>query len=171
MAISDDRAERFQAYAESQIWIDHRTLGVLQVRPEAPGTVVGEFPDPTGRTIHVVTAHNPGRELSDADNAERHARLSQWLQRRPGLTAWQAEGGDARRSHCEESFAVVGMTDVDASALGRSFDQEAVFAWRPTELVVLSCQGSGAVVLGWSITRPSGQPRASAGRRTPLDAQ
>jgi hypothetical protein len=152
VAISDDPAERFQAYAESHIWIGHPILGVLQVCPEASGIVVGEFPDPAGRTIHVLTAHNPGRQLSDAENVERHARLSQWLQRCPGLAAWPAEGGDARRSHCEESFAIVGMTDADACALATSFDQEAVFAWRPTELVVLSCQDGSSVTRGWSVT-------------------
>ena len=100
----------------------------------------------------MVTAHNPGRQLSDGENAERHDRLSRWLQERPYLSSWPAEGGDASWSHREESVAVVGITDADACALGRMFDQEAVFAWRPTELVVLSCQGGGSVSLGWSLT-------------------
>jgi hypothetical protein len=148
--ISDDSGERWQAYTESQIRIWHPG-GVLVVRPEARGTVVGEFPEASGATIHVVTAHNPGRQLSDAENAVRHQWLEQRLGQVAGLTVWPAEGGDVLWRHRERSLALVGLADADVRALGVEFDQEAVFAWRPHELGLLECASEGSVSSGWSL--------------------
>lgn len=149
--ISDDADERFRAYAQSQIRIEHPTAGLVVLRPQAAGTVRGAFPAAPDATIHVVTAHNPGRQLSDEENADRHAHLSRWLTERPDLTVWPAEGGDAEWAHREPSFAIVGLTGVEACALGREFEQEAVFAWCSHELLVLDCRSGESLSVGWSV--------------------
>jgi hypothetical protein len=151
LVISDDADERFRAYTQSQIRIEHPTRGLVVVRPEPAGTARGAFPVPPDVTIHVVTAHNPGRQLSDEDNTDRHRQLSQWLTERPDLSVWPAEGGNAAGTHREASFAIVGLTDAEACALGREFDQEAVFAWRIQELLVLDCHGGRSSSVGWSV--------------------
>lgn len=152
MAISSDRSERFAAYAESEIRIEHPVAGSLHLRPLRDGTTVGAFPEPTGSKIHVITAHNPGRNLSDAENATRHRELQRRVAELCGVQSWPAVGGDVEWTHTEESVAVVGLTDEQAIALGRELEQEAVFAWTPQHLAVLPCDGAAAIAVGWSLT-------------------
>ncbi len=127
------------------------------IEPRPAGSVSGEFPEASGTTIHVITAQNPGRQLSDDENSDRQIRLWDRLRERPNVRVWLAEGGDRDWIHREASFAVTGMTDDDAQSLGREFEQEAVFAWRADELVVLRCQDGDAVTLGWSVDYGSGE--------------
>ena len=150
--ISDRRAERDAAYSEAHIRVYHPQRGTLVIEPRPDAGVVGEFPNPDGWTIYIVTAHNPGRQLSDAENAARHQELARLLASRTDLTVWDAEGGDPAWQHREESLAVVGLTDEGARELGRTFEQEAVFAWRPRELVVLDCHSDEVITSGWSVT-------------------
>ena len=150
--ISDDPAQRWYAYTAAHIRIWHPS-GALHVEPRPDGSVTGAFPDTGGATVHLLTADNPGHEVPEEQNARGHARLGRWLAERPDLVVWTAEGGDASWTHRERSFAVVGLTDDEARALGQEFDQEAVFAWRPDALVVLSCDGTTAAVVGWSLSR------------------
>ena len=45
--------------------------GVVEVRSAPISQVVGHFPDPIGRTIHIITAHNPnGRDRSSCRECE-----------------------------------------------------------------------------------------------------
>jgi hypothetical protein len=151
--ISDHRDERFRAYAESHIRINHPTLGELRIEPDAPGRTKGQFPEALDVTIHVVTSHNPGHHLTDVENGHRHEKLARWLHARPQLTVWSAVGGDASWKHTEASFAIVGLSDAEARALGREFDQEAVFAWRITSLDVLPCATDEVLANGWRLRR------------------
>jgi hypothetical protein len=67
---------------------------VIWVRPTPISRSTGQYPDPEGRTICVITAHNPGGQLvSDGENDTAQARLVMELERR-GLTWWLAAGGD-----------------------------------------------------------------------------
>ncbi|HEX5018967.1 MAG TPA: DUF3293 domain-containing protein [Actinomycetes bacterium] len=159
--ISDDPTERFRAYVESHLRIEHPTLGELYLEPDASGRVRGDFPFDPSLTIHVITAHNPGRKLSNADNATRHAKLRAQLAATPDLTVWRAAGGDPAWTHSEESFAVVGLSDAEARALGTEFEQEAVFAWRATSLDVLACVTGDSLRSGWRLRRTMGtvEPR------------
>lgn len=151
MVISGDRDERFRAYAESRLRFEHPALGVVEVRPDRQGHVAGRFPLPSEVTVHVVTSHNPGRQLTDQENDERHERLTAWVDERPELSAWPAAGGNSDWSHTETSIAIAGLSDDQACALGREFGQEAVFAWRESELVVLSCTDGVRVASGWAV--------------------
>jgi hypothetical protein len=132
------------------------------LRIEAPGgatwvrcmpilQTAGEYPDPEGRTIYVITAHNSGGRLApDAENAAAQARLVRELGRR-GLTWWPAAGGDPTWSHVEASVAVVGIQAADAVALGAQFGQEAIFALTPRYRQVLGCTGMRVASTGWSV--------------------
>lgn len=154
--ISDERGERDAAYAQAHIRLKHPSQGWVLVEPRRDGRVAGEFPDQDGRTIYIVTAHNPGRQLSDAENAARHQELAALLASRTDLTVWDAEGGDPAWLHREESVAVVGLTDEAARELGRTFEQEAVFAWRPDALLVMDCHSDEVITSGWSATLDPG---------------
>ena len=70
---------------------------------------------------------------------------------KPDLTVWPATGGAIDESHTEESFAIVGLSDDEARALGREFEQEAVFAWRESEYVVLACDDDEVMRRGWQV--------------------
>lgn len=98
--------------------------------------------------VHVLTAWNPGalRPTEDENHAasrELHARIVQW-----GFQPHRAVGCDPESPHHEEGWAVVGMTDEQACALGAAFGQDAVFRIDPGVLTVLACDGS------WSDSRP-----------------
>ena len=117
-------------YPEAVVRVVSRT-GPVEVRSAPVSEVSGPFPDPAGRTIHIITAHNPnGRRQSDAANAKAHGRLLAALYERR-LEHWDAVGGDDSWTHLVQSVAVVGISEVDALAIGREFSQEAVLGWRP----------------------------------------
>jgi hypothetical protein len=120
---------------------------IIRILPDAAGQVSGDFPDPSGRTIHVITAANPyGRPASDEDNERAHQELLQALRE---WVTFPAVGGDPAGSHAEQSVAVVGLSDAAAVELGRRFEQDAVFAWTPQSLTLLSCVSDIEAVRGW----------------------
>jgi 5,10-methylenetetrahydrofolate reductase len=111
------------------------------------GQVQGDFPERSGRTIHVITAANPyGRPASDEDNDRAHQALLQELRE---FVTFLAVGGDPGGSHTEQSVAVVGLRDAEAVELGRRFHQDAVFAWTPQSLTLISCESAIEAVRGW----------------------
>jgi hypothetical protein len=121
----------------------------LRVTPDPQGTTTGSFPEPSGRTIHVVTGFNPGgRTVLTEDNDRAQAVLLDEIGSR-ALAWWLAAGGDTHGVHIEKSVAVVGLSDAAASELGRRFGQDAVFAWTPDSWRLLSCTGDDSVVSGW----------------------
>lgn len=124
----------------------------------------GEYPDPGGRTIYVITAHNPGGRLAtDKENAAAQAGLVAVLERQ-GLTWWPAAGGDPSWTHVETSAAVIGIEAAEAIALGRHFGQDAIFALTPGYRQVLGCTGMRVTSTGWSI-EPEPDVAAGANER------
>lgn len=125
--------------------------GVVWVRPAPVTRTAGVYPDPEGRVIYVMTAHNPGgRIASDTANASAEARLAAELDRR-GLTWWSAAGGDPSWAHVEPGAAVIGMDEADAIALGEEFGQDAIFMLTPADRRVIGCADRRVVTTGWSI--------------------
>ena len=135
--------------------------GVVWVRPAPVTRTAGAYPDPAGRAMYVITAHNPGgRMASDTVNALAEARLAEELERR-GLTWWSAAGGDPSWTHVEPSAAVIGVDEADAVALGAEFGQDAIFVLTPTDRRVIGCADRRVVATGWSI-EPDDDLSASA---------
>ena len=125
--------------------------GVVWVRPAPVSWRTGQYPDPEGRTICVITAHNPGGQLaSDAENGSAQTRLEAELERR-GLTWWPAAGGDPSWTHVEASAAVIGMSEADAIALGAQFGQDAIFVLTPASRRIVGCLSARELSTGWSI--------------------
>ena len=124
--------------------------GIFWVRPASATRTTGEYPDPAGRAIYVLTAHNPGGQLvSDMANASAEARLEAELERR-GLTWWPAAGGDPSWTHVEPGAAVIGVDEADAIALGAEFGQDAIFVLTPADRRVVGCTDMRVVATGWS---------------------
>jgi len=120
----------WDAYAGAVMRIE-APAGVVWVRPAPVTRTARDYPDPGGRAIYVITAHNPGgRMASDAANASAEARLTAELERR-GLTWWPAAGRDPWWTHVEPGAAVIGMDEADAVALGAEFGQDAIFVLAP----------------------------------------
>ncbi|MGX5187524.1 DUF3293 domain-containing protein [Streptomyces avermitilis] len=129
----------------------------VRVVPGPQGAAEGHFPEPAGRTIHVITACNPyGRTASAEDNGRAQALLFEEIGRRR-LAWWPAAGGTVCGAHIEESAALVGLSDVEARELGRHFGQDAVFAWTPDAWSLLSCSSDETAVSGWTMSTQ--QPR------------
>jgi len=127
-----------------------RPEGAQWIRPAALGRSHGiDFPDSSGRTVHVITAYNPaGKVVTDKVNIAAHQRLEARLQEM-GASYLAAAGGDVEWAHVEPGFAILGMSENDARALGREFGQDAIFGLSPTALVILSCDTSRTHVTGW----------------------
>ena len=140
--------------------------GVIWVQPAPVTRNAGQYPDPEGRPICVITAHNPGERRPDAANASAEARLAVELERR-GLTWWPGARGDPSWMHVEASAAVIGMDEADAVALG-VIRQDAVFVLTPADRRVVSCADGRIVATGWSI-EPDADLSASADDQEALD--
>jgi hypothetical protein len=141
--------DQWGAYLQAAVDIQMggRTLRVL---PDEVGQVSGDFPEPSGRTIHVITAANPyGRPASDEDNDRTHRALLRELRLLNVDLTFPAVGGDPDGTHSERSVAVVGLSDAKAVEIGRRFEQDAVFAWTPLSLNLLSCVSDVEAVRGW----------------------
>lgn len=144
--------ERWFAYTVTVVRIDHPKWGRFIVAPEPGGGTQGLFPDDGGRSIHIMTAHNPGRALPAAENEQRQRQLRTGLGQRPGLEIWEAVGADVTWTHQEQSLAIVGLTDDDAREVARAFDQDAIFAWTPQQWNLLSCIDDLTWHAGWTVT-------------------
>ena len=138
----------WESYTKAHVRVASPT-GPVEVRPARFGQESGPFPDPAGRTIHIITAYNPnGRDQSQTVNEKAHGRLLATLHER-GVEYWDASGGDASWTRVEQGVAIVGISEDEALALGRKFNQEAVFAWTPKMWCVLRCDGTGGSTSGW----------------------
>ena len=98
--------------------------------------------------VHVLTAWNPGDERpTQHENASANQRLRQALIER-GLEPRRAVGADPDSDHVEESWAIIGLNDNDARAIGASFGQIAIFRIAEGCQTVLACEDN------WSFSRP-----------------
>ncbi len=92
-----------------------------QIAPQIPLELV-----PAGV---VITAWNPGsRRLSEAENGQRHEKLSAEVTSR-GWLSFPAVGHDGAGIWREESFAVVDPPLGEALELAALFSQNAVYRW------------------------------------------
>jgi hypothetical protein len=149
---------RWDAYVGAVIRIEAPN-GVFWVRPAPVTLTTGEYPDPEGRAIYVVTAYNPGgRIASDTANATAEARLAVELERR-GLKWWPGTGGDPSWTHVEPGAAVIGMDEADAVALGAEFGQDAILVLTPADRRIIGCTNKRVVATGWSSEPTLTSPR------------
>jgi hypothetical protein len=119
------------------------------VSVEVDGVVipVGEIHPFIGSTWHVITGWNPGdARPSQAENEAANDRLRQMLATR-GLQPVRAIGADPDSDHAEESWAVAGLDDQEARAIGAEFGQVAVFRIADGAQTVLACTED------WSLSR------------------
>ena len=99
--------------------------------------------------VHVLTAWNPGDERpSREENDAASEKLRIELVSR-GLSPCRAVGADPDSGHAEESWAVVGLSDDEARAIGAAFGQLAVFRMTATGQAVLGCFEDWAVSRSW----------------------
>jgi hypothetical protein len=89
--------------------------------------------------VHIITAWNPGdarpsRDENDNANRRLFDRLES-LRCKPV----RALGSDPDSDHFEESWAIVGLSDVQARAIGAEFGQVAVFRLSSLTQTVIAC--------------------------------
>jgi hypothetical protein len=139
---------RWDAYLSAELRIE-TPAGAVLVSPLPLMQTAGDYPDPEGRTIAVITAHNPGGQPAGEEaNAAAQRALEAELDRR-GLAWWRADGADPAWTHVEESAAVPGLALPDAIALGAQFGQEAIFLLSRTSLTVADCATGKIAMTGW----------------------
>jgi hypothetical protein len=99
--------------------------------------------------VHVLTGWNPGderpsREENDATDEELRTELVS-----RGLNPCRAVGADPDSEHAEESWAVCGLSDDEARAIGAAFGQVAVFRLTATGQAVMACFEDWVVSRRW----------------------
>lgn len=105
----------------------------------------GAYAASAGAPVHVLTAWNPGAARpSEAANRAANERLRAHLMDLE-CDPVPALGADPDSPHAEESWAVVGLSDDAARAVGAAFDQVAVFRVTVGELAVLACRDDWVV--------------------------
>jgi hypothetical protein len=144
-----DELGGWDAYVEAVVRIE-TPAGGRWLKPYSIFRTEGRYPDPEGRPICVLTAHNPdGRLASDAANAAAQRRLEEQLRER-GLTWWPADGGDPAWKHVEAGVALLGVAEADAVALGAEFKQDAIFVFSTVNRRVVSCTDGRVETTGWT---------------------
>jgi len=139
-------------------WDDYRAA-VVSLKIYGEDAVVGpheifgeagvEFPNPTGATVHILTADNPNGQIqSDEANRAAYEALLDALSER-ALDVSPAAGHDVEGTHVEASVAVTGLTDDEAIRLGRQFGQEAIFAWRLDSWDLIRCSDGSIESRDW----------------------
>ncbi len=126
-------------------WSPVYLKAVVTVREAGAWIDAGAYAASVGAPVHVLTAWNPGAARpSLAVNRAANERLRAHLVDL-GCEPVPALGADPDSPHAEESWAVVGLTDAAARAVGAAFDQVAVFRVTASELAVLACREDWAV--------------------------
>jgi len=147
----EDPEVRWASYVEAQARIHHPTLGHLTIEPAPLGVAQGPFPageDP----VYIITAANPGRLLSDVENAKRYDLLRAAVLEAKPTEIWDAAGGDETWTHVEASLAVTGISLETALQIGRRFEQEAIFVWSRAVWRIAACDGSRNSESGWKVS-------------------
>jgi hypothetical protein len=109
---------------------------------------IGEANVIRGSSWYVITAWNPGdARPTRQENDFASVRLREVLTAR-GLEPFHAVGADPDSDHFEESWAVTGLDDQEARAIGAEFGQVAVFRIADGIQTVLACTED------WSLSRP-----------------
>ncbi|MEE2857890.1 MAG: DUF3293 domain-containing protein [Planctomycetota bacterium] len=117
------------------------------VMPVEEGITEGGYllPDP----IHVVTAYNPDCiPHTEAENQRRHQEMDDWIHDHD-LPLWEGTGFASDGGWSEEGFALVGLSRMEALAVGRRWGQRAIWEWNAEALLTLDCDGSNESSYGW----------------------
>lgn len=142
------------------IW-DAYAATLVEVRPDdsppyviaaaAPG-IHGDWPFPGHGHAWVITACNPRSvQLSDAENAARHAALHSDLVA-VGMPFVETLGREAAGDWREPGYVVPGLAEELATALAERYEQNAAFHWTPTEWAIHGVLQPGRRTLGWTLT-------------------
>ena len=140
----------WDAYVTTEVRIEVPG-GAVRVFAAPPFQASGSYPDPAGRPIAVITAHNPyGRVVSPEENEKAQADLEAGLTSQ-GREWWPAAGADPTWTHVEQSVAIPGMDEAEARELGARLHQEAIFIVTPASRKVIDCLSGHRSITGWVI--------------------
>jgi Protein of unknown function (DUF3293) len=145
----------WSAYARTVVVIAPPGLDPVVVRAAPPGET-GDWPWPSGATIHILTAWNPGPARPGVEeNRRRQRRLESDLAdlAELGVPRWPARGVDPESGERDEGVAVAGLAEGAVLDVARRYGQDAVFAWSPAAWAVVACAGGRRVTSGWRTGR------------------
>jgi hypothetical protein len=124
----------------------------VKVLAQVDGDEVGSWPfDET--EVWILTACNPrSQELSPDENNQRHKALGAQLSEL-GLNYFYTRGFDptlaSSNEWSEDGYGVVGNVGKQVLELAKTWEQNAVFVWRPSEWVILGVLIEGQTKSGW----------------------
>jgi hypothetical protein len=103
-------------------------------------------------TVHILTAFVSAERHSPENELRQHRLLDELGAR--GSTLLPALGGDSGGAHTEDSVAVIGLTDYEALAVGKSYAQDAIFRWTASEFALVACADGRTWHRGWQFATP-----------------
>jgi hypothetical protein len=124
----------------------------VKVLAQVDGDEVGNWPF-NETEVWILTACNPqSQELSHDENNQRHKALGAQLSEL-GLNYFYTRGFDptlaSSNEWSEDGYGVVGNVGKQVLELAKTWEQNAVFVWRPSEWVILGVLIEGQTKSGW----------------------
>ena len=121
------------------------------ILPEYRETIFKASPPEGGwpEYFHIITAYNPGKIISDEDNASADEELRRDLECR-GLRYLRIKGYSPDQKHHEQGWMIEDITREQALEIGRRYGQNAIFEIEKGVLFVIGClSGARQQVGNW----------------------
>jgi hypothetical protein len=99
------------------------------------------------KSFHIVTAHNPGKLLSDVENSMVDEELRKELNL-IGSRCFRITGCSQDLKHREPGWGVAGLSDEEAVQIGRKYGQNAIFKIDEKSLFVIGCLSANRQEVG-----------------------
>jgi hypothetical protein len=138
----------FESFSRAVVAIEFAD-GAWVLQPRELGVTDGNFP--FDEAVHIVTAYNPGGLVgNETENRARHRLLA----RRTidlGLETLPRVGSAQDGSIPEPGLLIQGVDRAAALALGRNFEQSAIYEWTEDSLAVIGVYDNTERPMGWRI--------------------
>jgi hypothetical protein len=124
--------------SENENIIDVYLSSVVTILIDGEWYPASAAPKMLGEPLFMISAWNPGVQLSEAENEKLSRELEALLNDR-GYLWVQAKGADPNSDYFEPSYVITNIAESDALSIARDFKQVAIFRITHDQLTVIMC--------------------------------